>query len=332
MSVATLERKKVPQALRVEREASDEPVARIGDATLATRYRESLRAYLADGSEVSLNRGYELARQALVDDCGVLELAEIHHLALRRLSADSPPHDRMLRAAGEFFAECLSPFEMSHRSAQDGARALRHLNEVLEGELRRVAQVLHDEAGQLLASVHIAVADVASELPPTQRGRFEKVGGMLTLIETGLRNLSHEWRPTILDNLGLLPALEFLAEKVTKRTGIEVSVIGDDGARLPSAVETALYRIVQEALNNAVKHATARSIRVELRRMPASELPATVRCSVRDNGKGFDPNRQPQGLGLTGIRERVGTLGGALRVITEPLNGTTIQVEIPLGG
>jgi signal transduction histidine kinase len=327
MSIATIERKKVPQALRVERESADRHVAHDMDAALATRYRESLRSYLADGSEASLSRGYELARQALVDDCGVLELAEIHHLALRRLSAESPPDTRMLRAAGEFFAECLSPFEMSHRSAQDGARALRHLNEVLEGELRRVAQVLHDEAGQLLASVHIAVADVASELPPTQRGRFEKVGGMLTLIETGLRNLSHEWRPTVLENLGLLPALEFLAEKVAKRTGIDVSVVGDDGVRLPSAVETALYRIVQEALNNVIKHAAAGSVRIELQCAPAK-----VRCSICDNGKGFDPNRQPQGLGLTGIRERVGTLGGALRVITEPLNGTTIQVDIPLGG
>jgi len=327
MSVATLVRKNVPQALRFGGEFADRPAAQNPDATLAERYRESLRVYLADGGEASLNRGYELGRQALEDGCGVLELAEVHHLVLRRLSAESPPDARMLRAAGDFFAECLSPFEMSHRGAQEGARALRHLNEVLEGELRRVAQVLHDEAGQLLASVHIAVADAASELPPRQRGRFEKVGGMLTLIESGLRNLSHEWRPAVLDNLGLFPALEFLAEKVAKRTGVDVSFTGGNDARLPSAVETALYRIVQEALNNAVKHAAAGSVRIELQYAPAK-----VRCSVCDDGKGFDPNRQPQGLGLTGIRERVSTLGGALRIITGPLNGTTIQVDIPLGG
>ncbi|MEO8156400.1 MAG: sensor histidine kinase [Betaproteobacteria bacterium] len=326
MSVTMLERKTAPQSLRGERESGEQHVAQDVDATLATRYRESLRSFLADGSEASLSRGYELARQALVDDCGVLELAEIHHLALRRLSAESPPDARTLRAAGDFFAECLAPFEMSHRGAQEGARALRHLNEVLEGELRRVAQVLHDEAGQLLASVHIAVADIASELPPKQRGRFKMVGGLLTQIEAGLRNLSHEWRPTVLDNLGLLPALEFLGEQIARRTGIGVSVIGDDGARLPTTVESALYRIVQEALNNAVKHAAAGSVHIELRRLPAG-----VRCSIRDNGKGFDANRQPQGLGLTGIRERVSTLGGALRIITGPLNGTTIQADIPLG-
>ena len=298
-------------------------------AMLAERYWAILQEYLAYSSEASLSRGYELGRQALVDDCGVLELAEIHHGALRRLSAEACSDGRTLGAAGDFFAECLSPFEMSHRGAQEGTRALRHLNEVLEGELRRIAQALHDEAGQLLASVHIAVADAASDLPPKERGRLEKVAGMLTEVETGLRNLSHEWHPTILDDLGLLPALEFLAQKVAKRAGVDVSVRGDSGARLPAAVETALYRIVQEALNNAIRHAAARSVRIELQCTPY-----TVKCSVCDDGRGFDANRPPhtQGLGLIGIRERVSALGGSLRLVTEPLNGTTIQTEIPLGG
>jgi signal transduction histidine kinase len=296
---------------------------------LAEHYWGILQEYLKDRSEASLNRGYELARQAFADGCGVLEMADIHHRALRRLCAEAWPDDQLLWAVGDFFAGCFSPFEMSHRGAQEGTRALRHLNEVLENEVKRIAHALHDEAGQLLASVHIAVVDIASELPPQARIRFEEVERLLTQIEVELRNLSHELRPTVLDNLGLVAALEFLAEKVSKRTGLNVSVTGDAGARLPATVETTLYRIVQEALNNAVKHAQARSVRIELRRTPLK-----VTCSVGDDGHGFDAHRQPDstGLGLIGMRERLDTLGGALCVITRPRCGTTIQAEIPLGG
>jgi signal transduction histidine kinase len=227
-----------------------------------------------------------------------------------------------LWAAGDFFAECLSPFEMSHRGAQEGTRALRHLNEVLEGELKRIAHALHDEAGQLLASVHIALAEIASELPPDASMRLEEVKRLLKQIEVELRNVSHDLRPTVLDNLGLVPALEFLADRVAKRTG-------NTSTRLPDAVETALYRIVQEALNNAVKHAHASSIKIDL-----LHTPSRVACSVCDDGLGFDAHRQQAvpGLGLNGIRDRLNALGGTFLLTTEPLRGTTIQADIPLRG
>src|ERR1700682_4439625 len=152
------------------------------DPNLAERYRKILQEYLRDGGEISLSRGYELARQALVDGYGVLDMADIHHRALQHLCADSPRDVGLIWAAGDFFAECLSPFEMSHRGAQEGTRKRRHLNEVLEVELKRIAHALHDEAGQLLASVHIALAEVASELPPPARIRFEEVERLLKQI------------------------------------------------------------------------------------------------------------------------------------------------------
>jgi len=217
---------------------------------------------------------------------------------------------------------------MSHRGAQEGTRALRRLNEILEGELKRIAHALHDEAGQLLASVHIAVAEVAGGLPPEYRARFDEVERLLKQIEMELRSLSHELRPTVLDNLGLVPALEMLAERVTKRTGLAVSIAGELHARLPPTVETALYRIVQEALNNAVKHAHAKSVAIDLQHTPLK-----VACSVRDDGIGFAKQKQPgmQGLGLIGIRERLNALGGLLRVVSGPQRGTTLLVDIPLG-
>lgn len=292
-------------------------------------YAEMLTDYLDHGNETALAHGYEAARRALLDGCGVIELAVIHHEALRRLLTKRHFSDGMLAKAGDFFSECLSPFEMSHRGAHEGTRALRHLNEVLEAELKRIAHALHDEAGQLLASVHIAIADVVGNLPPPARDRFDGIERLLRQIEFELRSLSHELHPTVLDNLGLLPALEFLAEKVAKRTGMTISVEGKTENRMPAAVETALYRIVQEALNNAVKHAQAGSVKIRLERAPDN-----VTCSVQDDGVGFLASGEPgsQGLGLMGIRERLSALGGSLRLVTEPGKGTMIVAEIPLRG
>ena len=295
---------------------------------LAERYFEIFQEYLRERGESSLSSGYEFARRAMVDGCSVLEMAEFHHEALRRVLGGHGPAPKVLAQAVDLFAACLSPFEMSHRGAQEGSRALRRLNEVLEGELKRIAHALHDEAGQLLASVHIAVANVADEFPPESRARFDEIERLLKQIEVELRNLSHQLRPTVLDNLGLVPALDMLAERVATRTGLAVSVSDDMHARLPPTVETALYRIVQEALNNAVKHAHAKSVRIELQHTPLK-----VACSVRDDGIGFANQQQPgtQGLGLIGMRERLNALGGSLRVVSEPQRGTTLLADIPLG-
>ena len=254
---------------------------------LAERYCEIFQDFLRDNGESSLTSGYEFARQAMADGCSMLELTEFHHEALRRVIGQQEGVDRLLTQAAGFLSECLSPYEMSHRGAQEGSKAMRRLNELLEGELKRIAHALHDEAGQLLASVHIALSDIASELPAGFHQRFEEVGRLLKQIEVELRNLSHELRPTVLDNLGLIPALEMLAEKISKRTGLAVSVAGDIDSRLPPAVETALYRIVQEALNNAVKHAKAKTVSIELERRPLR-----IESVVRENGSGIDSRRR----------------------------------------
>lgn len=303
--------------------------ARTEPAAFPERYWGLLVAYLDDGSEASLDRGYELANQALASGHSVIELADVHDAALRRLGAESRTSDRALRSASAFLATCLSPFDLSQRQAREGTRALQHLNEVLEGELKRIAHTLHDEAGQLLAAVHIAVMDIANDVPPLARPRFERVGRLLAQVEAELRNLSHEWRPTLLADLGLVPALEFLAGNVSRRVGVPVSVSADLATRLPCAVETSLYRIVQEALNNAVKHAAAHRIWIEIR-----HLPLQVTCRVRDDGRGLETRREPgpPGLGLAGIRERVHALGGSMHLATSPSCGTTLEASIPLGG
>src|SRR5438552_4650934 len=208
--------------------------------------------------------------------------------------------------------------------------ALRGLNEALEEEVKRIAHALHDEAGQLLASVHIGLAEVVRDLPPHTSRRLDDVRGLLTKIEEQLRHLSHELRPTILDDLGLHPAIEFLADGVSRRTGLQITVEGVPGKRMPAPTETALYRIVQEALTNVTKHAQAS--RVTIRFARDGRL---LRCSIGDNGAGFDvlavqARRGARGLGLIGIQERLNAVGGTLNITSIPGSGAELIICVPV--
>jgi signal transduction histidine kinase len=220
--------------------------------------------------------------------------------------------------------------ELSAR--RQAEQALRALNQRLEEEARRIAHALHDEAGQLLVSVYLALDTLAADLPPDTRDRLIEVRARLEQVEAQLRRLSHELRPTILDDLGLKPAIEFLADGISKRTGRVVAVTGSTGGRLSGAVETAMYRIVQEALTNVTKHAHATRAIVRLERRPNALV-----CSIADNGRGFDARARSaqthsEGLGLIGMKERAASLGGALSISSRPGRGTTLKVLVPLKG
>jgi signal transduction histidine kinase len=145
-----------------------------------------------------------------------------------------------------------------------------------------------------------------------------------------LRRLAHELRPTILDDLGLRPALEFLAEGFASRAGIKVIVRGTCEGRLPAQIENAVYRIVQEALTNAARHARATAVTVEL-----EQAAHRLVCSVRDDGVGFDSEallgRGARGLGLLGMRERLTPFGGTLQIHSAPGQGTEVRVTVPRG-
>src|SRR5207249_5305737 len=136
-------------------------------------------------------------------------------------------------------------------------------------------------------------------------------------IEEQLRRLSHELRPTILDDLGLLPALEFLTKGVARRTGLDIGLECSLQGRLTPQVETALYRITQEALNNISKHAQAKRVWIQVR------ANGEITCSIRDDGIGFDvqamfSQKGRTGLGLRGVRERLAAVNGHLRITTNP--------------
>jgi signal transduction histidine kinase len=232
--------------------------------------------------------------------------------------------------SGDFLAECLSPYEMAHRGFQDAVKALRQINETLEEEIKRIAYAVHDEAGQLLVAVHLALAEVKRELPQVQQVQVGQIEGLLNQVEKHLRRYSHELRPTILDDLGWIPAIRFLAEGVSMRAGLPIHIESNVSGRLPSPVETALYRTVQEGLNNAVKHAKAKNVWIR-----AWKERNTLCCSIRDDGAGFnsacvqgEPSRK--GLGLIAMQERMSAIGGTLRVESCPGSGTELSVRIPM--
>jgi signal transduction histidine kinase len=132
-------------------------------------------------------------------------------------------------------------------------------------------------------------------------------------------------RPSMLDDLGLVAALEWQAREVSKRTGMLVDTVDENVSDdLPEDHKTCVYRIVQEALNNCSKHAYAKNVRVTL-----SQDSNHLRVSIEDDGKGFDPNRA-RGLGLVGMNERVSQLGGVLKVDSQPAGGTCLRIDLPL--
>jgi signal transduction histidine kinase len=301
--------------------------------TFEQQYCAALRDYTENPGEAALRRAYELGRNAIAEGKSLLEIVSLHHQAIQDIvsAEEETRRDKdLLKAGADFLAESLSPYEMAHRGFQDGVQALRRLNETLEEEIKRIAHAVHDEAGQLLVAVHIALAELASDLPKPRHGQLSRIDELLNQVETQLRHLSHELRPTVLDDLGWLAAIRFLADGVSKRTGIPIQVHTKISGRLSGPLETALYRIVQEALTNAVKHAKPAQVRIEVRKENH-----TLCCSIQDDGVGFDSravqsSRKREGLGLIGIQERLNALGGILSIDSVIGRGTTLLFRVPM--
>ncbi|HET9326023.1 MAG TPA: sensor histidine kinase [Candidatus Eisenbacteria bacterium] len=299
---------------------------------LESRCVTALRAYLEGAGESSLHEAYELGRDALGRGLGILDLTAVLHTALAELafSAQLGNGREVIGRAEPFLLECFSPFEMAHRGAREANAALRRLDEVREAENRRLARELHDEAGQMLVAAHLTLRDVADELGPPACRPLERVHDQLRKAEWELRRIAHEMRPSMLDDLGLWPALAFLAKGISARYGLLVRVEGELDTRFPHEIETALFRVAQEALNNAARHARARTVMLS-----ASLAPDQLALTVADDGCGFEPRNlsgrtEGAGLGLRGIRERLEPLGGSLDIRSAPGEGTVLIMHLPL--
>ncbi len=233
--------------------------------------------------------------------------------------------DDDLRLAESLAERAAVAVDMSERVGRD---VLGRVVEAQELERKHLARELHDETGQALTSILLGLQPL--ERRATTEEDRTAVTSLRELVVSTLqdvRRLAVELRPAALDDFGLSTAVERLVDTFRENTGLHVDLedqLGD--VRLPTEVETALYRIVQEALANVIKHANASRVSILVTRKPHS-----VSAVVEDDGRGFDKDALGDGvLGLVGMRERVGLVGGRLRIESATGAGTTIAVEVPL--
>jgi signal transduction histidine kinase len=222
--------------------------------------------------------------------------------------------------------------ENRYREAVQAREELKRLSTRLvaiqEEERRRLSRELHDEVGQSMSAMLVELGNLEASLPDTNQPLRERFGVIRRMAESSVgsvRNMALLLRPSMLDDLGLVPALRWQAKEVARRTGIKVNVSANDVSDdLPDEWRTCVYRIVQEALQNASRHANANQARVTV-----EQRAEEIRVSIEDDGLGFDPH-QEKGMGILGMEERVRALGGWLEVQSQPGSGTVVSASLPL--
>jgi signal transduction histidine kinase len=302
----------------------------------------------------------------------------------------------MVRRAGKFFAEAITPIEKTHRAAQEDNDQLVQLNQVLhkrsvdliasnrqlqreirqrksveeslrksehhyselleqsrhmqeqlrllsrqllsaqEEERKMISRELHDQIAQTLTGINIQLATLKVEAAVNVKGLQKKITRTQRMVEKSVdivHRFARELRPTVLDDLGLIPALHSFMKGFTRRTGIHIHFTTFTSGKieqLNNASRTVFYRIAQEALTNVARHAQASLVEVNF-----EKLPNTICLKIKDNGKSFQAQRVMHSkrntrLGLIGMRERLEMVGGSFSVESAPGKGTTVRAQIPL--
>jgi len=222
--------------------------------------------------------------------------------------------------------------EVALRQSKEDLQQLSATADVArEQEKNRIARELHDELGQSLTMLQMDVAWCRDKLPAAEvqlSQRLDRMATLLGVTVAATRRIAADLRPLLLDDLGLIPAVEWLVDNFMQRAGIPCELaISNPGMRVPDAHSTAVFRVVQEALTNIAKHAEARRVEVAL------DLVSTaITISIRDDGRGFDRNEPPRAgsFGLIGLRERAYLLGGEASITSERGTGTVIEVVLPV--
>jgi two-component system sensor histidine kinase UhpB len=252
--------------------------------------------------------------ETLIDQIEAIDPAEPAQLQLRR----SDPVEEIDRLASSFHGLLERIEEERRRSGQLAMRAQ-------EEERRRLARDLHDEVNQALTAILLRLEALAQETPPERAPEVVELKRLVNQAMDELLNLARQLRPSALDDHGLVPALETQLKRFSARTGIEARLdTAGDPDMLPEVVQTAIYRVGQEALTNVTRHAGATVVE-----MAVAENLGGVELRVSDDGSGFDPSVRRSGLGLIGMAERARLVGGELDVRSAPGGGTTITLRVP---
>ena len=224
------------------------------------------------------------------------------------------------QARQRYQALALSRLELEGLSAR--------LVEAQEEERRSISRELHDEVGQSLGALLVAVGQLSKLVPPDDRVTQAQITHIKSVAETAvksIRDIALLLRPPMLDDLGLVPALEWQAREISRRSDMEVEVHSENVSEdLGDEMKVTIYRLVQEALNNAASHASAKSAKVTV-----VQNPDKITVEITDAGHGFDPKRQ-RGMGILGMEERVRRLGGTLTIESASGKGATVKAELPL--
>jgi two-component system, NarL family, sensor histidine kinase DegS len=325
------------------------------------RYRTALSRHLKQAAWGHSQPAAGLGRQALALGLETLDLARMHEQAIVTLVASESPsqtRDGMLQRAQAFFLEAITPVEETHRAALDAGvqsqrmnqmlrqrstklgdanEQLRHLSRQLlrgqEVERKEISRALHDDIAQTLNGINLHLATLSQEAKASSQGLRRKISRTQRLVNRSvdrIHRFARELRPTVLDDLGLIPALHSLLKEFAKRTGIRGVLTAFAGVEQLSGLKpTVIYRVAQAALANVAQHAQATRVRVSLQR-----LEAVVRTEIADDGQGFDLEhvllaRGRKRLGLIEMRERVEMVGGHFSVESAPGRGTTVRAEVP---
>ena len=223
----------------------------------------------------------------------------------------------------------------NHRRYEEIVAARRDLEQLSarlvdaqENERRTISRELHDQVGQTLNAVLVDAANLARRIPPDDevgQGYLNNIRSFTDSSVNAIRDISLLLRPSMLDDLGLIPALEWQARETSRRTGIDVRVSADEvDDHLPDAIRTCVYRVAQEALQNVSRHSGASHAKVGV--VQSGDM---LWLTIEDDGSGFEPLRT-RGMGLLGMEERVRQLGGRLEVQSMPAGGTTVRVSLPV--
>lgn len=324
-------------------------------------YTRALQSYLDGKGEAALKRAYDLGRQAADAHLSILELAAIYHAALAALLAHCHTGEesaRIVHQSGNFFGESLSRFDMAQRGFQEAVARLNELNATLgaandelrssreqlralsahiqsarEQERMRIAREIHDELGQMLTALKMDVAWMRKNLDQSHPALQNKLDAMAQLIDGSVqttRRISADLRPSILDDLGLVAAIEWQLQEFQARSGVRCHFAPTlEAIDLSPECATAVFRIFQETLTNVARHARATRVEVTLESAAGDLL-----LQVSDNGRGITETEllDPESFGLIGMRERVHLLAGEIQIGGTPAKGTIVTVRIPLDG
>jgi signal transduction histidine kinase len=291
-------------------------------------HREAVLSAIERLGEISNRQGLERQQQ-------VLKVEEDLKVRLRSITAVALFFGGAVAIASILRTRSLEAATTAYLvQIEDSAAELRRLSRKIAGaqeeERRRISRELHDQVGQMLTALGMELGNLDEfhqSHDPAFGEHIRQAKGLAEDTLRTVRNLSAGLRPSMLDELGLGPALQYQAREFTKRSGVAADVtLAGDLANLPDAHRTCVYRVVQEALTNAARHSGAKSIAISLR---GGRHALTL--SVRDDGRGFDPrNVRSRGFGLLGMEERVRELGGRFELRSRPGQGALLHCEIPI--